>query len=122
MTNPIKKEKKNRKNSGGFSLEELYRKALLHYYQKIQNKIPEIKYKLENPIGFEADKTVTKIEMYCNKVLGKEILNKKEILRLFSFRKTLSNIIKNNLGTKTEESKMLIQKIDVFIGGKDENP
>ena len=124
MTNLIKKEKKNRRNSAGFSLEELYRKALLgrlHYYQKIQDRIPETKYRLEDPLGFQADKEIGKIDQYFSEVSRRETLTKKQILRLFSFRKVLSGIIKKNLGRRIDQANLLLKQIDGTIGKRNEN-
>lgn len=120
MLNPIKREKENRRAAGNL-FQELYKKALLgrlQRYQSIQEKIPEMKYKLEDPLGFQADREVEKISLYYKEVEGKEVLTKKQILRLLSFRRTLSGIIQNNLGRRIDYAKELIGQIDLFLGKK----
>ncbi len=117
--NPVRKEKMNRKKSIGLLFQELYKRALLRkieHYKSIEVKIIEARRKLEDPMGFQADKEVEKVEKYLQEIEGKEVLTKKQILRLFSFRKTLIGIIQNNLGKLKIKAGNLIDQIDNLIG------
>ena len=115
--NLIKQEKNNRKTNLTTSMYKWALQIKLKQYKKLQSQLPEIEYKLNNPIGWYSDNLVNKTGLLLNRMKSQKTTpSKRDLARLLSYRKQLRNIVANKLGNQFLLASRLITQVDLYIG------